>query len=238
MRQILCIIHQQTSDPGRIGQLLRAKGYQLDIRCPSLQQELPETLDSHDGVVIFGGPMSANDDQTLPFIRTELDWIPVALASGKPFLGICLGAQLLARVLGAAIAPHPQGLVEIGYFPITPTLAGQAYFQAPLQVYQWHHEGFELPQDAVLLAKGERFTHQAFRYGQNAYGLQFHPEVTGEMLRRWTFLGSEQLVLSGAQSRTQQQQQHPGYDREIEPWLQQFLDCWLGLSSPSNCFVS
>lgn len=86
VRQILCIVHQQTSDPGRVGQLLRAKGYQLDIRCPSLQQELPlpATMDSHDGVVIFGGPMSANDDKTLPFIRTELDWIPVALESGKP----------------------------------------------------------------------------------------------------------------------------------------------------------
>lgn len=79
--------------------------------------------------------MSANDDQTLPFIRTELDWIPTALGSGKPFLGICLGAQLLARTLGATVAPHPESQAEIGYFPVVPTRSGREYFDGPLKMY-------------------------------------------------------------------------------------------------------
>lgn len=227
MKKILLIAHQETSDPGLVGRMLQDQGYRLDTRRPSLQEALPATMDDHDAVVIFGGPMSANDDQTLPFIRRELDWIPVALDSQKPLLGICLGAQLLARVLGAKVSPHPQGLAEIGYFPITPTLAGQEYFNGPLQVYHWHREGFELPQDAVLLAAGATFSNQAFRYN-NAYGVQFHPEMTARMLDKWTTLGAEQLTLPGAQSRDEQMQRHATYKRASEDWLKGFLGRWLG----------
>lgn len=228
MTKILLIIHQQTSDPGGVGRILQARGYELDIRCPSIQDELPATMDNHDAAVIFGGPMSANDSETLPFIRTELDWIPTALDSGKPFLGICLGAQLLARVLGATVAPRPDGLAEIGYFPLEPTLAGQDYFGSALNVYHWHHEGFELPKGAVLLAKGENFVNQAFRYGDTAYGLQFHGEMTTEIMDRWMTLGADQLTLPGAQSRDEQMQKHSLYGSATENWLQGFLHLWLG----------
>jgi len=207
--------------------MLQEQGYALDTRRPSFQEPLPATMDDHDAVVIFGGPMSANDDKTLPFIRTELDWIPVALGSQKPLLGICLGAQLLARVLGAKVSPHPQGMAEIGYFPIVPTLAGQEHFNGPLQVYHWHREGFELPQDAVLLAEGATFGNQAFRY-DNAYGVQFHPEMTAIMLDKWTTLGAEQLTLPGAQARDEQMQRHAIYERASEDWLKGFLGRWLG----------
>lgn len=227
MKKILIIVQQQTSDPGRVGQILRENGYVLDIRYPSLQEELPSTMDNHDAAVIFGGPMSANDSETLPFIRAELDWIPIVLESGKPFLGICLGAQLLARALGARVAPHPQGLVEIGYFPITPTIAGCKHFSDPLYVYHWHSEGFELPLDAALLASGETFVNQAFRYGENAYGLQFHPEITAEMMDKWTTLGAEHLSLQGAQSREEQIKNHSLYASAIDNWLQNFLHDWL-----------
>ena len=78
-------------------------------------------MDGYAGTIVFGGPMSANDDGKLPGIRAQLDWIPTALDSGRPFLGICLGAQLLARALGATVKPHPAGLAEIGYFPVSYT---------------------------------------------------------------------------------------------------------------------
>ena len=131
VRKILIIVHQTTSDPGCVGQMLRKNGYELDICCPSNDQPLPTTMDDHDGVVIFGGPMSANDTD-LPFIRQELNWISIALAADKPFLGICLGAQLLARVLGAKVSPHADGMTEIGYFPIVPTPEAAPYFKQPL----------------------------------------------------------------------------------------------------------
>lgn len=225
MSKILLIVHQETSDPGLIGQILRTRGYELDTRCLAMGDRLPADPNEHEGTIIFGGPMSANDDNILPFLQTEMDWISVVLNSGKPFLGICLGAQLLARVLGATVAPHPDGIAEIGYFPVQPTAAGKP-FDLPGQVYHWHREGFELPKGATLLAQGETFTNQAFCYGR-ACGLQFHPEMTEAMIDKWTTLGAEQLTLTGAQPRQQQLEKYPIYGPAIAIWLEKFLTRWL-----------
>ena len=142
--------------------------------------------------MVFGGPQSANDDH-LPGIRAELDWLErTALPSDRPLLGICLGAQMIARVLGAKVGPHPDGLVEIGYHTIHPTAAGQAYLEGPTLFYQWHRETFEIPCGAVHLAHNEAFNGQAFRYNGHVYGLEFHPEMTRAMIERWTTLGARQ----------------------------------------------
>src|SRR5258707_14640610 len=119
---VLIVLHQETSTPGRVGNVLRALGHKLDIRRPRFGDSLPETLDGHAGAVIFGGPMSVNDSDD--FIRREIDWIAVPLREQRPFLGICLGAQMLAMQLGARVAPHPQGRSQIGYYPVRPTPAG------------------------------------------------------------------------------------------------------------------
>ncbi|WP_309229540.1 glutamine amidotransferase [Oscillatoria sp. FACHB-1407] len=227
MKNILVIVHQATSDPGLVGQLLRSHGYTLDIRCPNLGHDLPTTMNHHEAAVVFGGPMSANDSETLPFIRTELDWIETALESGKPYLGICLGAQLLARVLGATVSPHPEGMTEIGYFPIQPTPAGQPLFSTPMQVYHWHREGFELPSGSVLLATGDTFANQAFRFGKNAYGVQFHPEMTHEIMERWLENAPECLILPGAQPRDKHLQGYQLYAANLRRWLENFLQHWL-----------
>ena len=227
MKKILLVVHQETSDPGLIGQVLRELKYELDVRCPALGGDLPVTMDEHEGAIIFGGPMSTNDEHSLPFIRTELDWLSVVLAAEKPYLGVCLGAQMLAKVLGARVAPHPNGILEIGYVPILPTVEG-ADFLAPItHVYHWHKEGFELPQDAVLLAEGETFTNQAFRYGETAYGVQFHPEITKQMIDLWTAKAGEQLVLPGAQPYEEHIAGHDRYGATVESWLRQFLQHWL-----------
>lgn len=233
MNPILLILQQPTSETGRVGQLLQAQGYSLDLRCPSSGDPLPATLEEHEAAVIFGGPMSANDDQILPFIRAELDWIPIALASGKPFLGICLGGQLLARVLGATVAPHPEAITEIGYTPVVPTAAGENPLTDGLHFYHWNREGFELPAGAVLLASGQQFPHQAFRYGDRAYGLQFHPEITAAMIDRWTTAGAEQLQVPGAQSRDQQFQLYSQYADATQNWLAGFLTRWLQQAAPA-----
>jgi len=222
VKKVLIIVHQETSEAGLVGQVLQERGYALDVRCPAIGTALPQTMEAHAGVVVFGGPMSANDD-TLPFIRAELDWIPIALNSGKPYLGICLGAQLLARVLGAKVAPHPRELREIGYVPIQLLPLADNPLAELTQVYQWHKEGFELPSGATLLATGQVFPHQAFRYGKTAYGTQFHPEITRAMIDRWTAKVPEQLILPGAQP---YEAHVAGFDRHapsIEQWLRKFL---------------
>lgn len=224
--KILIVVHQERSTPGRVGLMLKDRGYELDIRRPCLGHPLPETLEAHDGVVVFGGPMSANDDCE-EFIRREIDWLDVPLKENKPFFGICLGAQLLARHLGADVSRHPEGLVEIGYFPIWPTEPGRHLGPWPDHVYQWHQEGFTLPSGARLIAEGERYPNQAYAYGDNAFGIQFHPELTLAMMYRWTTRGAPRLKLPGAKPRSTHFEDRWVHDRAVRAWLSRFLDRWL-----------
>ncbi|MBF2033880.1 MAG: glutamine amidotransferase [Leptolyngbyaceae cyanobacterium T60_A2020_046] len=227
MGRILVIVHQETSNPGLLGEKLRSRGYRLEMRCPALGDPLPTCLTSYAGVVVLGGPMSANDDDTLPFIRAELDWLPTVLTADIPYLGICLGAQLLARVLGAQVQPHPTGQREIGYFPLRATVEGRSLFPEKMWVYHWHGEGFDLPPGATHLATGDTFPHQAFRYGDMAYGLQFHPEISQALIEDWTVRGAEQLTLPGAHSRDRHLHDHQRWGRTVDHWLTAFLDRWL-----------
>jgi GMP synthase (glutamine-hydrolysing) len=133
--RVLMVVHQRHSNPGRVGELLVGRGGTLDRRCPNLGDPLPEDLSPYAAVVVFGGPQSANDDH-LPGIRAELDWLEgTALPAALPLLGICLGAQMMARVLGARVGPHPDGLVEIGWHQVHPTAAGRDYFEGPTIFY-------------------------------------------------------------------------------------------------------
>lgn len=226
-RRILVVLHQEHSSPGRVGRLLREAGYSLDMRRPRFGDLLPRTMDAHDGAIVFGGPMSCNDDEA--WIRREIDWIGVPLRAGKPYLGICLGAQMLARHLGHRVAPHPQGRVEVGFYPIRATAHGLRAWPEnfPTKVYQWHREGFDLPAGATLLAEGDDFAAQAFRYGRGAYGLQFHPEVTYQMMCRWTTAGSERMTLPGAFSREHHFRDWYQHDATVARWLSAFLGRWI-----------
>jgi GMP synthase (glutamine-hydrolysing) len=227
---ILIVLHQEHSTPGRIGNALRKLGYPLDIRRPRFDEPLPETMDGHSGAVIFGGPMSANDSE--PFIRRETEWIAVPLAERKPFLGVCLGAQMLARLLGAKVSFHPEGSVEIGYYPIRPTALGRSICSTwPGHVYQWHREGFDLPRGSELLAEGDAFPVQAFRYG-SGYALQFHPDITHAMLCRWTTRGHDRMGLPGARPLAEHFSEHFVHGEAARLWLAGFLDHWLGLHAP------
>jgi GMP synthase (glutamine-hydrolysing) len=222
---VLIVLHQETSTPGRIGNALRALGYPLDVRRPRFGDALPDTLSAHAGAIIFGGPMSANDSEE--YVRREIDWIEVPLLEQRPYLGICLGAQMLAMQLGAPVAPHAQGRVEIGYYPIRPTQAGlQTCPRWPDQVYHWHREGFELPSGCELLAEGDDFPVQAIRAG-HAFGLQFHPDVTYAMMCRWTTCGAERLDTPGAHPRHQHFAERACHDVAERAWLKHFLDGWL-----------
>jgi GMP synthase (glutamine-hydrolysing) len=226
---VLIVLHQEHSTSGRVGHYFQARGIPLDNRWPRYGDPLPDTLANHSGAVIFGGPMSANDPDD--FIRTEIEWVKVPLHEGKPFLGICLGAQMLARHLGATVATHPEGKAEVGYYPIEATPAGRSMMPTwPKAVYQWHREGFDLPAGGELLAAGEIFKAQAFRYGRAAYGIQFHAEVTYAMMCRWLLKGGARLAMPGAKCSEQHFADRPVYDFAIRTWLADFLDRWCALN--------
>jgi len=230
--RILLIVHQATSNPGRIGRLVSEFGYEPVICRHACGDPLPKSLDDYAGAVIFGGPMSANDGDSLDFIRAELDWIDVPLRENKPFLGVCLGAQMLARVLGGKVGPHEDGYHEIGYYPLRATPGGRDLFAAEQMFYQWHGEGFTLPHGAELLLQGELFDNQAFSYGDNAFGIQFHPEVTREMMFRWSRKAAHRMVLRGARSRETHLNDQRRHDAAVEDWANGFFEHWLGVEKP------
>lgn len=224
-KSILTLIHKETTVPGLVGQKLEAMGYDLEIRAPILGDALPENVEDYAAVLVFGGPMSANDDES--YLHQEIEWIRRVLAANVPYLGICLGAQLLAKALGAQVKPHSEAVEEIGYYPIYSTEAGTALFPAEMKLYQWHTEGFELPEDAVLLARGKDFHNQAFRWGDRTFGLQFHPEMTAEMVDFWTTQGADLIGAPNTQSRCEQLEGHQRYSPAVEAWLETFLNNWL-----------
>lgn len=226
LQKILIILHQEASTPGRVGYLLEQRGYTLDIRRPRFGDPLPQSMSEHAGAVIFGGPMSANDEED--YVAKEIDWISVPLRDETPFLGICLGAQMMCRQLGGQVELHPCGLVERGYYEIAPTEEGKALFDWPQKVYQWHKEGFSLPSGAERLASSSYFSNQAMRYGKNAYAIQFHPEVTLQMMHHWTTAAADHLSVEGARKRGDHFRERSAYDPYVERWLNHFLDLWIG----------
>lgn len=227
-RPMLLVLHQEHSTPGRVGTRLRALGHPLDIRRPRFGDKLPHSLDGHAGAIVFGGPMSVNDSED--FVRQEIDWLSVPLAEGAPFLGLCLGAQMLASHLGAAVGPHADAHVEVGYYGLRPTEAGAKLIDWPDRVHHFHREGFALPQGATLLAEGEvtaNFLNQAFSYGPAAFAIQFHVELTTAMVNRWTTRSTERGPRPGAQATPLHFEGRALHDWKTVMFLDRFLDLWL-----------
>jgi GMP synthase (glutamine-hydrolysing) len=220
---VLLIVHQKKSVSGHIGALLAERGYNLERCCPCTGDTLPVNLDSYAAVVVFGGPMSANDC-SIEGIRQELNFIPKVLKAEIPFLGLCLGGQMLARVLGAEVTPHKKGHIESGFTKIYPTEVGRNWFEEADIFYQWHREGFGVPSTATLLASGDRFPNQAFLYGVNAIGTQFHPEITREMIDRWTMYGAHRLGRPGAQPRQAHIKGWEIFSERVDSWGKSLLN--------------
>ena len=228
MKTALFIMHQKTSEAGDLGNKLKKRGFNFDIRRPTLGEELPSNLKKYDLIVVFGGPMSVNDNNE--FIEKEIEWIGNVLNSEVPFLGICLGAQMLAKYLGCKIEKNSNNLSEIGFYKIIPEGNGIKMFNSQDIFYQFHSEGFQLPHGCELLAKGDIFNNQAFKY-KNCYGLQFHPEVNIYLHLKWLFLvllkKPRVLFTKGSQNIFQQLILRFKYNKSISKWLDVFLDNYL-----------
>ncbi|MDZ7823881.1 MAG: glutamine amidotransferase [Ahrensia sp.] len=225
-KPVLIILHQETSTPGRVGQRLMQRGHALDIRRPRFGDSLPRTLEYHDGAVVFGGPMSAND--TEDYVHRETEWLGIPLKENKPLLGICLGAQMLVNHLGGCVYARKDAQVEIGWYDLEATEVGNSLLRWPSKIYQFHTEGCTLPSGAVHLAQSDLFPTQAFRYGENAWAVQFHAELTLAMQHRWAVKGAHRFDLPNAQEGHLHIAGRYAYDAPVSKWLDDFLDLVFG----------
>jgi GMP synthase (glutamine-hydrolysing) len=199
MRRLLVFQHVAHEILGSLDPLLRAAGFRIRYVNFSRQPDALPDISRYQGLVVLGGPMNCDQSDRYPHLHREIDTIQAAIASGKPVLGICLGSQLIARALGARVRKNP--VKEIGWYDLYPTAAGRA---DPLfrrlgdhqKIFQWHGDTFDLPDHAQLLASSPDCRNQAFRYGDNVYGLQFHLEVDAPMIERWLLNAGNQRELS------------------------------------------
>jgi len=184
---VLIIKHIDIEGPGLIEYCLKQEKLPYQILNLKPRVRLPK-LEEITHIVLLGGPMNVYEEDRYPFLRDEDLFIKEAIQRGKAILGICLGAQLIAKALGAKVSKAPAK--EIGWYDVSLTEIGS---QDPLfsnlpktfSVFQWHEDTFEIPKGGKLIVTSSPVPHQAFRYGEKVYGLQFHLEVTEEMIGEW-----------------------------------------------------
>lgn len=205
MPRLLVFQHVAVEPLGTLDALIRARGHRIRFHNFERDPSAQPTVDRYRGLIVLGGPMNVEDQHRRPHLKTELLAIERALEQGKPVLGICLGAQLLAHVLGAPVRRHEQP--EIGWYDIQMSAAGRrdpvlAAAGERLPVFQWHAYTYDLPSGAEHLASSATCEQQAFRFGETAYGFQFHLEADRAVIERWFGLPAFRAELDAAGLRT------------------------------------
>jgi GMP synthase (glutamine-hydrolysing) len=188
MAKLLVCQHVPFEILGTLNPLFKSSGFRIRYVNFGRQPDAKPSLDGYQGLVILGGPMNANQVRDHPHLKTEVHLVEDAVERGMPVLGICLGAQLIAKTLGAEVTPNRKK--EIGWYEVSLARGAKAdplftHFREKEKVFQWHGDTFGVPRGAVHLASSPACSNQAFRFRDNVYGLQFHLEVDERMIERW-----------------------------------------------------
>jgi GMP synthase (glutamine-hydrolysing) len=184
---VLSVIHGDNARAGIFGDVVTERGHELDEWSLAWDDPLPRPLDDYGAVLVFGGAMHADQDDRHPWLREENLFLQRLLNIGTPTLGVCLGAQLLAKAAHASV--HPAAQPEVGWFPVELTDAVSddpvlGSLPRRFDAFQWHFYTYDVPGGADELARSEACT-QAFRLGDSVWGIQFHAEVTADQVARW-----------------------------------------------------
>ncbi|HME42413.1 MAG TPA: type 1 glutamine amidotransferase [Syntrophorhabdales bacterium] len=204
-KAVLIVKHVEQEGPGMLGKIFEDAGWRLVTVELGRREALPDRLDSFAAVVMLGGPMNVYEEEAYPFLKDEDVFIKEVLREEIPFLGICLGAQLLAKACGARVMKAAQK--EVGWYSVDLTKQARQdrlfkRVESPLTVFQWHEDTFDIPDGGVLLATSALVRNQAFGMGSCAYGLQFHVEVSLDMVEEWMkdekTVDAEKILRQGA----------------------------------------
>ncbi len=188
MVKVIVFQHVPFEVLGTLDPLLRREGYRIRYVNFGREPNAEPEIDKYDGLIILGGPMNVDMTDEYPHLDTEVRLIREAIDKGIPILGICLGAQLIAKTLGAPVSENPEK--EIGWYDVQLTDAGKSdplmrHLEDSKPIFEWHSDTFALPAGCDHLASTASCRNQAFRYGDNVYGFQFHMEVDAALIERW-----------------------------------------------------
>ena len=192
MKKILVCQHVAHEILGTLNPLFKEHGFRIRYANFGRHPDLKIELDDYEGLVVLGGPMNVDETVKHPHLAHEIELIQKALEKKIPTLGICLGAQLIAKALGEKVARHHTK--EIGWYDLHLTESGKKdplffHFETMEKIFQWHGDTFDIPKGAIHLARSPLCENQAFRYRENVYGVQFHMEVDEPLIQRWLTVG-------------------------------------------------
>lgn len=220
--ELVLVRHEDDPLDDRVITFAAKAGFTPVVRYPFKGEVLGEPGSQVAGTVIYGGGQDVSSRKKLrPFLHEEAAWIRACMDKGLPVLGICQGAQQIARLLGAEIkVKHTH---EFGYYLIRPAANALDFMPSPLFMPQAHSHTFDIPDGAQKLASSDLFPNQAFRYGTNVYGLQFHPDVTIEGFKLWQKSLQEKYGKRGAQTKEEQDRLMVDNDEARAEWFESFL---------------
>lgn len=228
--RVVLIEHNQHLLDTRVHAWLKRNDFVIDVRRPCIGDAIaPIDADVH-ATVLFGGPHNVYETDKHPFLLEEYRWIETCLDHQVPILGICQGAQQIAHHLGAWSGPTEPVRYEFGHYEIHPSdqAVAEGFLQQSLRVTQAHFHTFDLPSGAVHLARSDGFENQAFRFGTNTYGFQFHAEQRESEFRNWQNAKWAMFDKPGAQSRAEQNDYLAQCNDAQDTWFNGFLDDFLG----------
>jgi GMP synthase (glutamine-hydrolysing) len=219
MPKLLVCQHVAFEILGTLNPLLKDSGFRMRYVNFGRHPQARPRLDGYHGLIVLGGPMNVDETDAHPHLDTEVELIREAIDADLPVLGICLGAQLIAKALGAAVRRN--GEKEIGWHPLSPTEEARedplfGHFEPIQPIFQWHGDTFDIPDGAVHLASSPSCANQAFRYRQNVYGLQFHLEVDTHLIERWLRVPAFQEEIEALGGKTDTERIRDETNRYIE----------------------